>query len=246
MDSSVLDASSEPFNTAVKGFEDASHYTSFLGSSSAPTALCNPPHILPQEQTVGITIDWSSIFVPGSGGPQYGFRRTELIAPSSFNPAMEIGTTRFHFSIKADEEHPLDYTHEYQVVFIEPATDLMCSPFTIPTAELLPAVNATSFKILDHNLNVLYATPFSLGAWHNFAVDVDWDALTLQVSYSTDGDKLKSVTGVVPNLSAGNGVQGDFHFGILKLPLANPDDTPEQQADVVHYGIQMGNLEGLL
>ncbi len=94
------------------------------------------------------------------------------------------------------------------------------SPFTIPTAEDLPAVNATSFKILDHDLNVLYTTPFSIGAWHNFAVDVNWDALTLQVSYSTDGNKLKSVTGVVPNLSAGKGVQGDFHFGILKVRKA--------------------------
>lgn len=33
---------------------------------------------------------------------------------------MENGTTVFHFSIMKDEEHPLNYTHEYQIVWIEP------------------------------------------------------------------------------------------------------------------------------
>lgn len=34
---------------------------------------------------------------------------------------METGTTVFHFSIKADPERPLNYSHEYQIVFIEPS-----------------------------------------------------------------------------------------------------------------------------
>lgn len=33
---------------------------------------------------------------------------------------METGVSVFHFSIKADEKRPLNYNHEYQVVYIEP------------------------------------------------------------------------------------------------------------------------------
>ena len=34
-------------------------------------------------------------------------------------PAMETGVSIFHFSIKADGIRPLNYSHEYQVVYIE-------------------------------------------------------------------------------------------------------------------------------
>ena len=33
---------------------------------------------------------------------------------------METGVSVFHFSIKANEKVPLNYSHEYQVVYIEP------------------------------------------------------------------------------------------------------------------------------
>lgn len=73
-----------------------------------------------------ITIDNTSVFIPGGQAPQYGFRRTELIAAvngdhDDLNPLMETGTTAFHVSIKEDEKNPLNYTHEYQIVFIEPS-----------------------------------------------------------------------------------------------------------------------------
>lgn len=32
----------------------------------------------------------------------------------------------------------------------------------------------------------------------------------------------------------------------MQLPLVDPADTPSEQSDVVHYGIQEGTLEGLL
>jgi hypothetical protein len=79
--------------------------------------------------------------------------------------------------------------------------------------------NAHSFKILDHSLNVLFTTPFSPTTWHNFAVRVDWDNLTLQVFYSTQAQPLKAVTGVIQNqaVQAGEAGRGDFHFGVLKV-----------------------------
>lgn len=32
----------------------------------------------------------------------------------------------------------------------------------------------------------------------------------------------------------------------MQLPLVNPDDTPANQGDVVHFGIQEGTTEALL
>ncbi|KAK0222249.1 hypothetical protein IW262DRAFT_1272143 [Armillaria fumosa] len=256
MNSSILDASTSPFLTCrilcitfkalhyrlelIRCFQ----YTSFVPYSST-------------EQAISVTIDWTSIFTPGSSSPQYGFRRTELIAQkggsaTALNEEIDKGVSVFHFSIKADETHPLNYTHEYQIVFIEPSDGshvfglrLEGSPFTIPTG-VVPAPNAASFNVLDHDLNVLFATSFTEGTWHNFAIEVDWENLTLKVFYSMNNAPLEAVTDATPNTSAGTGVVGDFHFGILKLPLVNPLDSATQQADIVHYGLQEGSLEGLI
>ncbi|KAJ7127484.1 hypothetical protein C8R46DRAFT_1145604 [Mycena filopes] len=164
---------------------------------------------------------------------------------------METGATVFHFSIKADLLRPLNYRHEYQIVFIEPSDGThvfgiqLGSPFTNPTQHL-PAPNAHSFKVLDHALNVLFSTPFLPLTWHNFAIQVDWDARTLRVSYSTDARALEAVSPVTPNPTVAVGAVGDFHFGVLKLPLVNMQDSPADQGDVVHHGIQEGTTEGLL
>ncbi|PBK60164.1 hypothetical protein ARMSODRAFT_997717 [Armillaria solidipes] len=243
MNSSILDASAGPFSTAVKGPESASSYTSFVPYSST-------------EQAISVTIDWTSIFTPGGSSPQYGFRRTELIAQkdgsaTALNEEIDTGVSVFHFSIKADETRPLNYTHEYQIVFIEPSDGShvfglqLGSPFTNPTG-VVPTPSAASFKVLDHDLNVLFATYFTEGTWHNFAIQVDWENLTLKVFYSMNNASLEAVTDATPNTSAGAGVVGDFHFGILKLPLVNPLDSATQQADIVHYGLQEGSLEGLI
>jgi hypothetical protein len=101
-------------------------YTKLLGHSIPPTQLWNSLFTAP-EQVVSVSIDNSSVFVPGGSvaNSQYGFRRTELIAQVNQSAAtadslMEVNTTAFHFSIFRDESRPLNYSHEYQVVFIEP------------------------------------------------------------------------------------------------------------------------------
>ncbi|EEB88508.1 hypothetical protein MPER_13616, partial [Moniliophthora perniciosa FA553] len=88
---------------------------------------------------------------------------------------------------------------------------------------------ANSFKILDHALNVLFKTPFTPSVWHNFAIRVDWENLTLQVFYSIDAGALVDVTGVVANPTVGKGRKGEFHIGELTLPLVNPTDSPADQ-----------------
>lgn len=140
------------------------------------------------------------------------------------------------------------------------------SPFTNPTGTL-PAAGAQNVTIRDHGLNVLFSTPFTPHCWHNFAVVIDWDNLTLAVFYSIGAQPLKPVSTTKPNQGAvvGPNGQGEFHFGVLKvrylsfdeiartiyealeqLPLINPSDPPEEQGDVVHHGIQEGTTEGLL
>lgn len=81
----------------------------------------------PIEQPMTISIDNTSIFVPGGNSPQpqYGFRRTELIAQkydnhTVLNGIADVGTTVFHVSIRADDQFPLNMSHEYQIVWIEP------------------------------------------------------------------------------------------------------------------------------
>jgi hypothetical protein len=90
---------------------------------------------------VSVKIDNSSVFVPGGNvaNSQYGFRRcalrryidlkfiltfvpiysTEIIAQNN-RTLLESGKTVWHFSIMRDEIRPLNYKHEYQIVFIEP------------------------------------------------------------------------------------------------------------------------------
>ncbi|KAF8657321.1 hypothetical protein AX16_002243 [Volvariella volvacea WC 439] len=258
-----LDASNDPFLTVVKGTEAASHYTELLGRSVRPTSLWSHP-FYPTEQAISVSIDNSSVFYPGGNNPQFGFRRTELIAqknknPGELNEETERGTTVFHFSIRDDyklgwERRLLDMRHEYQIVFIEPSDGThvfgvqLGTPFANPTSAL-PAANANHFKILDHSLNVIFSTPFIPGGvWHNFAIQVDWKKSTLGVWFSRDGKPLQPVTKLVENKSVppGEVVKGEFHFGLLKLPLVNPADSPQNQNDVVHYGLQEGTREALL
>ncbi|KAF7296348.1 hypothetical protein HMN09_01104900 [Mycena chlorophos] len=260
-----IDASTGPYLTVVKGQnESASYYTTLLGHKIPPTPLHNLP-LLPSEQALSVSIDNTSVFLPGGSTPQYGFRRTDLIAQingsnSGADPILEPagGTTTFHFSIQADVAHPLNYTHEYQIVFIEPSDGThifevqLGSPFTDPTGPL-PAPNAHWFKVRDHALNVLFQTPFLPLTWHNFAVTVGWAGSTpgsnntLAVAYSVDGLPLQTVAPTTPNptVTAAEAL-GDFHIAVIKLPLVNPADTPSEQSDVVHYGIQEGTHEALL
>jgi len=246
-----LDNSSGPYLSVVKGTENANHYTTILNSPGTPLSF-GPDH------PIAITIDNSSLFTPGGSTPQLGFRRTDLIAQplapganrTVFNDELlEAGSTTFHFSVHADNSHPLNLTHEYQVVWIEPndgshVFDLQIgTPFnTTPTAE------SHDLKIRSHNGTVLFHTPFSSEIWHNFAVEVDWDALTLRAFYSGEAAPLIAVTKVIPNVGVVGGPngQGDFHIAILKLPLIDPSESPAEQSDVVHFGIQEGTKEGLI
>ncbi|ETW82242.1 hypothetical protein HETIRDRAFT_451809 [Heterobasidion irregulare TC 32-1] len=246
-----LDTSSGPYVTAVKGSQNASHYTTLLGQSVAPTPLWGV-----DEQSIRVTIDNTSVFTPGTAAPQLGFRRTELIAQgnpisnrTAFDETIETGVTAFHFSLQADPQRPLNLTHDYQVVFIEPSDGTHVFGLELGTPfNQTPDALSHSLKLLAHDSTVVFNTSFTDADWHNFAVVVDWTQRTLQVLYSANAQTLQTVTDVVPNTSATAGAagQGEFHFGVLKLPLIDPTQTSAQQSDVVHFGIQEGTTEGLI
>lgn len=252
-----LDNSLDPYLSVVKGSMNASYYTQLLGHAFNATPLWSPNLWSPIEQPITISIDNTSVFVPGGSMPQNGFRRTELIAQkdgnhTALNAIADVGITVFHVSILEELDKPLNMSHEYQIVWIEPNDGThvfeiqLGSPFTIPTGTV-PVSDARFLKVRNHALDLLFETPFTSHDWHNFAVQIDWTNLTLGVFYSTNGEPLEAVTGLVENSSASPGAagQGDYHFGVLKLPLADPDETAAQQGDVVHFGIQEGDTEAL-
>jgi len=80
---------------------------------------------------------------------------------------------------------------------------------------------------LDHGLNVLFSTPFACETWHNFAIVVDWDNLTLAVYYSAGSQPLKLVSPPKTNqgVKAGPDGKGEFHFGVLKVRCHHFDET---------------------
>jgi len=143
----------------------------------------------------------------------------------------------------------LNYEHNYQIVFIEldDGTHVfgvkLGSDFTIPAKK---DANADKIKVVDHTGNVMFSTPMD-DTWNNFGIQVDWDAKTLAVLHSSHDKNLKAVTKAVPNRLApsGSAGQGEFHWGILKLPLPDPKQNSTQQADIVHNGIQEGTRERL-
>ncbi|KDN34684.1 hypothetical protein RSAG8_12233, partial [Rhizoctonia solani AG-8 WAC10335] len=256
-----------PYTYVVKGSEAASKYVSFSTKSPPPTPLWYPKGSnSPIEQTVSVRIDNSSVFVPGNNpdNSQWGFRRTELIAQNN-RTMLQSGKTIWHFSIMRDEARPLNFTHdimrdearplsfshEYQIVFAEPDDGShvfgvkVGSSFTAPTAPKLPTKTARNLEILDHALNVLYSTPFDLNTWHNFAIQVDWDARTLGVFASKGSSKLKKVSNLVSNNSTKPVPEGrgDFHFGLLKIQLGDILRLMAQRARQPHDTVSVARFK---
>ncbi|KAI0292395.1 hypothetical protein BC826DRAFT_1146699 [Russula brevipes] len=247
-----IDSSFGPYLSAVKGTQNASHYFRFLGHTLNATPIWPIP-----EQPIRAIVDNSSVFTPGGSAPQLGFRRSEIIAQppgggnrTSFDAMLESGITAFHFSVYRDEGLPLNYTHEYQALWVEPTDGSHVFDLQLGTPfNTTPSSGADRvLRIRAHDGTVLFHTPFRRARWHNFAVVVDWDKLTLRAFFSLGARPLKAMTEVQNNSGASSGPtgQGEFHFGVLKLPLIDPSETHAEQADVAHFGVQEGRCEALI
>jgi len=213
--------------------------------------LPNLDHIF-GTRSVEVTLSDASIFVPGDGVPDLGFRRSELVpATNNGSDATVQGTTTFHWSIRTDPARELNYTHEYHPTWHETA-DYSTSEFTfhtgtyfnlsneIPYTPGLDLTTPRTLRLAGRQTSpefVYISVPFTEETWHNFAVTLGWEDNTMSIYYSTNYSPLELVVGPVFNNNTGG---GQFHMGALKLPL--PPST-----DVNLYGYQESNInEGLI
>ncbi|KAJ8580086.1 hypothetical protein M405DRAFT_834922, partial [Rhizopogon salebrosus TDB-379] len=148
-----------------------------------------------------------------------GVPRTELIAQknsnhTALNAIVDVGTTVFHVSIQEDPAKPLNLSHEYQV-WIEPNDGSHIFEIQLGSPFTIPTGTVPLSNTLTRSLKVRS------------------HALTLLFE--------TPMIGITSRAPSGVAAQGDYHFGVLKLPLANPNETAAQQSDVVHFGIQEGD-----
>ena len=191
-----------------------------------------------------MSISDKSLFNPSGNKPQAGFRRAELLAGTSGTSASFFsGTQTLHFSVQLDAAKPLNYSHEYQLVFIE-SSDYSTNQIVLKTGTILDGTSSQKsqpkYLRLFGNLKssppkVLYETSFTTG-WHNFALQFDFGKNQVQTFYSKEQEALKSVGAAASNDLSG---QGEFHFGLLKKPTGT--------SDVVNSGYQESKInEGII
>lgn len=150
--------------------------------------LITPSHPLPSTHTkaapqfdknmttaLEVTISDSSIF-----NGQTGFRRAELLpASNSGSDASTTGVKTLHFSLMADSSRPLNFSHEYQLVFLETA-DFSTNQFALKTGAIAGREGQDPNRlVLQSNVRSpvdLVAVPFTEGVWHNFGITNDFDA----------------------------------------------------------------------
>ncbi|KAK4655398.1 hypothetical protein QC762_302140 [Podospora pseudocomata] len=236
-----------PPSFGVAGFDTPNNFfseTNVLGAGLSFSQLIQLPAIsasLFDIETIPIevTISDASIF-----NGQTGFRRAELLPAS--NSGIDDSTTgikTLHFSIGKDAQRPLNLSHEYQLVFLE-SNDFSTNQFVLKTGSILGGDTAVDPDTLQFFGDVnqtpsklLFSVPFLDGVFHNFAVTLDFDALTTQVFFSAGGDPLEAVTQVISNNVSG---QGQFYFGLLKK-------LTDAVGDITRNGFQEDGIdEGII
>ncbi|KAF3913178.1 hypothetical protein AA313_de0205158 [Arthrobotrys entomopaga] len=158
---------------------------------------------------------------------QTGFRRSELLPDvNSGDDVTTNGIVAHHFSIRTDNTRPLNYSHEYQPVFIETqdyASHVWQLKTGTPFGESWTDEAAKTLRIYSSSTSSdaleIFNIPFTTEDWHNFALEEDWDNNMLTLYYSTGQNPLAVVAGPMVNDNSG---KGQFHVGMLKLPTG-PD-----------------------
>lgn len=223
----------------VKGKDKSSEYLT-IGSASKS-----------KEVELGITIKDSSIFCPGDPPKpencQKGFRRTDVL------PAVEptkafTGQTVFHQSFRLNDKLPLDTKHGYLIGSVEidggnHVWDIFAGADFAGGKNPSPSKNKPdTIRIRDLTSKVLHTMPIKKGVLYNTAISVDWDANTLTVFASQGDEKLKKIIGPVKNdakvKTADAKKTGEWHVQLIKFPTPDKKDSPKDQEDVPHKGVQ--------
>lgn len=197
-------------------------------------------------KAVEVTIDDRSIFTPSPDNRQTGFRRAELL-PKPLNVTDSVtGIKTLHWSLKTDDARPLNYTHEYQLVWLEDQ-DFSANQFTIGTgtpyeSNDTSSEDARSLFLLGTSASspqqTLWKTSFTPGVFHNFGLVLDYDNDQVLVYYSQGSSKLSRKLSFVANDLSN---LGQYHLGLLKKPTGPPG------IDITKQGFQAVGLdEGLV
>lgn len=199
-------------------------------------------------KAVEVTIDDRAIFTPSPDNRQVGFRRAELLPKPVNATDSATGLKTLHWSLKIDKSRPLNYSHEYQLVWLE-NQDYSANQFTLGTGTPY-GKNDTSRKeakslfllgtSASNPQQTLWKTPFTDGVWHNFGLVLDYNKNHVEVFYSKDGEPLTRKTKFLANDLSN---LGQYHFGVLKKPIGPPGiDITKQgfQPAGIHEGLAYG------
>lgn len=176
----TFDTPASPFNDAYSKGQNLSWSQIILFPQTAPAK-----YDFPTSKAIEVTINDSSIFVPGGGQPQIGFRRAGLLMGNG-SDATNIGVKTFHWSVKQDPQREMNLTHEYLNAWHE-ANDYSSNQFSFNTGIMLEQDKPTDsnvsttglskylWKFLDRDNDVIWTTRIDWQAWQNFAVTVDYN-----------------------------------------------------------------------
>jgi hypothetical protein len=176
----TFDTASSPFNPDYTKGQNLS-WSEIIEFPKVKTSRFD----LPANKAIEVTIDDHSIFVPGGGSQQLGFRRAGLLMGNGTD-ASNVGVKTFHWSSRQDPSAKLNLTHEYMNVWHE-ANDYASNQFSINAGVMLSQdapkdSNVTTtgldkhlWKILDRKNNIVWTTKIEKDEWQNFAVTLDYE-----------------------------------------------------------------------
>ena len=139
---------------------------------------------IPADKAIEVTIDDRSIFVPGGGTPQIGFRRAGLLLGNG-SDASNVGMETFHWSVRQDPKAKMNLTHEYMNAWHE-RNDYSANQFSFNTGVMLSqdaptdsnvtttGLNKKLWKFLNNHNDVIWTTWIEWDEWQNFAVTMDY------------------------------------------------------------------------
>jgi len=236
-----FESSSSPYDPSFVYGENL-EWSSILDfpSSNATSLFDKAGH-----KAVEVTISDESIFAPSADNRQTGFRRAELLPDGG--DAIVTGIKTLHFSIQADAARPLNYSHEYQLVFVETA-DYSTNQLVLKTGTILTGSPNVATNVLQlqgtqasSQPQTIFTSDFTPGTWYNYGIVLDFDQNTVEVLFSEGSAPLVSKTSPTSNDLSG---KGQWHFGLLKKPTGQVSDITKQgyQESGINEGVIFGGI----
>ena len=176
---STFDTTASPFNPDYSKGQNLTWSQIIKFPSVTPSKFD-----IPVDKAIEVTIDDRSIFVPGGGTPQIGFRRAGLLLGNGTDNTV-VGVKTFHWSVKQNLKAKMNLTHEYMNAWHE-TNDYSANQFSFNAGIMLEQDHPTDsdvtttgldkrlWKFLDRDNDVIWTTWIDWEDWQNFAVTVDY------------------------------------------------------------------------